>query len=656
MSPMPNWVLLSRSVLILAVVVNAVVPLHAQTGAFVSNNATNKLIARDSTTETIVLPQSVPDPLERLNRLVWSFNREVAVGVVQPVARVYRFIVIEPVRRGIRNFGKNITYPGRLVNNLLQGKWAGARHETDRFIFNSVVGIGGLRDVATKRNMPKSEADFGQTFGQWGWKPRCFLMLPVFGPSNERDMAGFGADTAANPLTYLSPYPVIPSKPLTYVSPYAYYSGMVQFNNLSETVDDSVRFMESQEDPYSLIQYAWTFVRESRVADFEVKGEPDAASLDTLQSVSFTFKDPAFPNRGTTRSVLIPSTGKRLKFTFWLQKEKAPVVYIVPGLGSHRLAETALALAELVYQQGFSAVCVSNPYNYEFMEAASTAALPAYTPVDAHDLHVALTEIRHRLDSLYPHRLGANALMGYSMGAFQGLFVASTPSTNQIPLIAFDRYVGIDTPVRLAYGISRLDEFYRAPLDWPAPERTANIQNTFLKIAALSQNSLTPQASLPFDATESKFLIGVMFRYILRDVIFSSQSRKSLGILEQPITRNRRSAVYQEILGYSYSDYFQKFAVAYYQTRGIDLTHADVIEKSGDLRNRAAALRGNKNIRLIMNRNDFLLHDEDLQWLQETFTPDQLTLFERGGHLGNLAHPAVQKAIVSAIADLKALP
>src|SRR4029079_15093258 len=111
------------------------------------------------------------------------------------------------------------------------------------------------------------------------------------------------------------------------------------------------------------------------------------------------------------------------------------------------LAEPVLALAELVYQGGFSAACISSAYNYEFMEHASTAALPGYTPVDAGDLRAALTQIDHRLETKYPHRLTSRALMGYSMGAFHSLFIAATESTNQAPLIKFDRYVGIDCPV-----------------------------------------------------------------------------------------------------------------------------------------------------------------------------------------------------------------
>ena len=409
-------------------------------------------------------------------------------------------------------------------------------------------------------------------------------MLPIFGPSNERDTVGLAADTAANPLTYVAPYPIRTPEVLTYVSPYTYISYGIMYNDLSDTVNDYVRVAQSEMDAYSDIQYAWTFVRENRVADFQVKGKPDPASLETLESVFFTFQNPEFPGRGKTRSVLIPATGRRLKFTFWLQPGKAPVVYIIPGLGSHRLAASELALAELVYQQGFSAVCVSSTFNFEFMEHASTAEVPAYMPVDVHDLHVALTEIDHRLEKLYPERLGARALMGYSMGAFESLFVAATESTNEAPLIKFDRYVAINTPVRLLYGISKLDEYFQAPLAWPAGERADDLENTFLKVAALSKNSLTPQTSLPFSGIESKFLIGMTFRFILRDAIFSSQQRNNQGVLEHSIRKFRRAPVYREILQYSYQDYLQKFLIPYYWCRGIELSAPDSLEKASSLR------------------------------------------------------------------------
>ena len=632
--------------------------------------------------ETVMLPQSVPDPIEPFNRAMWAFNKGLMTDVILPTSRVYRFVVWKPVRTGIGNFGRNLTFPGRCINNLLQKKWIGARDESYRFVCNTTVGVAGFWDVASRWKIPKSDADFGRTFGQWGWQPRCFIMLPIFGPSNERDTLGLAADTAANPLLYIAPYEFVAANPLTWLGPYTYFTYAVMYNDLADSVGEYVRFSQAEMDPYSEIQYAWTFARANQVADFQVEGKPDEASLETLESVFFTFKDPEFPSHGTTRSVRIPATGKDLKFTFWLQPGSANVVYIIPGLGGHRLAQPSLALAELVFSNGFSAVVVSSPFNSEFMEHASTAALPGYLPVDGHDMHVALTEIDRRLHKLYPDRLGNKALLGYSMGALDSLFIASTRPTNppssdfgatsQLsaaakrgkggpvapksdgggPLLQFDRYVAINTPVRTTHGVSKLDEFYRAPLEWPVAERTANLENTFLKVAALSRNTLTPQTSLPFNAIESKFLIGLTFRRMLRDVIYSSQRRNNQGVLHHRILDFRREPAYQEIMQYSYQDYFEKFAIPYYATRGLASPTAAALEKAGDLRTYDAGLRANPDIRVIVNQNDFLLADEDLEWLGATFATNQLTVFNKGGHLGNLSNVTVQKAILAALTPM----
>ncbi len=594
----------------------------------------------------------MPDPLEPFNRVMWDFNVGLMTDLILPTSRVYRFVIVRPVRADIGNFGRNLTYPGRLINNLLQGKWTGARDESYRFACNTTVGIAGFFDVATKWKIPKSDADFGQTFGQWGWRPQCFIMLPLFGPSNERDTLGLAADTAANPLLYIAPYQPVENNPFTYLGPYSYFTYAVMYNNLADSVQEYVRFNRAEMDPYSEVQYAWTFERANRVANFRVKGKQDEASLETLESVFFTYKNPEFPSHATTCAVLIPATGKKLKFTFWLQPGSANVVYIIPGMGGHRLAQPSLALAELVYSNGFSAVVVSSPFNAEFMEHASTAALPAYLPVDGHDLHVALTEIDRKLTRLYPHRLGNKALMGYSMGALESLYIAATEPTNQLSLLHFDRYVAINTPVRLLHGVAKLDEFYHAPLAWPVAERSNDLENTFLKVATLSRGTLTPQTSLPFDAIESKFLIGLDFRFVLRDIIYSSQRRNNQGVLHHPLWAFRREPVYQEILKYSYRDYFEKFAVPYYLAQGLS-SPATSLEKAGDLRSYETGLRANPGIRVIDNENDFLLSGQDLVWLHQTFPPAQLRIFAQGGHLGNLSNATVQKAILAALTPMQ---
>jgi hypothetical protein len=494
--------------------------------------------------------------------------------------------------------------------------------------------------VATRWGIPRSDANFGQTFTTWGWKPGPYLMLPVFGPSDVRDGTGLIDDAAANPMTYFYPY--------MWISP------GVRANNFTDTVEESVRFAQAEPDSYSLLHYAWSFGHENRKPDMRVIGDQDPATLETLQSALFTYQDAEFPGRGETRSVLIPATRKKLKFTFWLQPRQAPVVYLVPGLGAHRLAGNELGLAELLYKNGFSVVTLSSTYHPEFMEQASTSDLPSYPPADIHDLHVALTEIDRQLEGNYRHRLGARALMGYSMGAFQSLFIAAHAAANDAALVKFERYVAIDSPIDLRNGVTNLDRFYRAPLAWPAEERNANIENLLLKVVALSEHSPRPGSVLPFNAIESKFMISVSFRLTLRDMIFSSELRHNQGVLKQPLEKSRRRAAYEEIMHYSFVDYINKFAIPYQKTEDIDLMDPVILHNATNLRAYTAELQVNPNIRLIGNQNDFLLGAGDLAWIEATFPPAHVRLFEHGGHLGNLSEPVVQQSILEALDGLGA--
>ena len=147
-------------------------------------NATNGLpgtVSPSLAKDDIVLPAVFNDPLEPFNRAMWGFNKGFLTWMAGPTSKVYRRAVIKPVRTGIGRMGKNWTYPDRLANNLLQGNWVGSGTETLRCLCNTVLGLGGFFDVATRCGLPKSDADFGQTFRKWGWRPGCYLMLPVFG-------------------------------------------------------------------------------------------------------------------------------------------------------------------------------------------------------------------------------------------------------------------------------------------------------------------------------------------------------------------------------------------------------------------------------------------------------------------------------------------
>ena len=350
-------------------------------------------------------------------------------------------------------------------------------------------------------------------------------------------------------------------------------------------------------------------------------------------------------------SVRIGSTGKSLKFNCWLQRDAAPLVFVMPGLGSHRLSLTALAVAEHLHANGFSVVTLSSVFHPEFMSNASTTALSAYAPVDCQDLLAAISTINSELEKHHPGRLGKRAIIGLSMGGFQTLQMAAREKSQNKDLLVADRYVAINSPVDLKIGARFLDAFYQAPLQWSQQQRDERIKETISK--ALMMLGPGPRVKVPpvtFSSNESKYLIGLNFRTILRDAIFSSQSRHNLGQIQAPLSSWSRNSAYDEISHWCYSDYFKKLVVPYYATRGIS---AQEILHEADLRNQSSQLRKNRKVRVISNRNDFLLGPDDAAWLKSTFRGKKLTIFPNGGHLGNLSSPPMRAAILESLKGLR---
>jgi ABC-type transporter lipoprotein component MlaA/pimeloyl-ACP methyl ester carboxylesterase len=579
-----------------------------------------------------LMPPFMNDPLEPMNRGLWGLNRGLMSGIIEPSSRVYRAIVPQPARRSINNFTRNGIYPGRAINLMLQGRWQGVGDESLRFLCNTTAGVGGFFDVATRWKIPKAEADFGQTFYRWGWKPNAYLMLPFAGPSDDSHGLGWAFDKVAEPWSYIGP--------ISYATSY---------NRLSDTAGETDRFMRSEPDPYAVVKYAWTYASKEEEPDWRTSGAIDLPTMETMGVVKIACQNPDFRHSGREMSVRIPSTGRRMKFNCWLQPDAAPVVYIVPGLSSHRLSQMTLAFAEHLYQNGYSVVGTTGIFHPEFMENASTTALPAYPPVDCRDLLVEMTEIDKLLERKNPGRLGKRAFVGFSMGAFQALHMAANESKHDAGLMKFDRYLAINPPVSLHHGVVRIDGFNNAPMAWPEDKRDFLAGNALHKAAKMMK--MPPSdGPPPFDRIESEFLIGLTFKLTLRDAIFSSQWRNNMGVLKTPLSKWRRDPCYEEILNYSYRDYFIKFVLPYYQTKGISL--AD-FRREGNLINYGGKLRANPNVRVLTNRNDFLLKAEDLSWLQSTLGGKRLKVFPNGGHLGNLTTAPVQSAVLESLGGLK---
>lgn len=142
----------------------------------------------------------VSDPIEGVNRGIFKFNNVVDNVILEPAAKGYKAAVPKRARVGVRNVLHNLKSPTIIANDVLQGNFTGAGNDLTRFLANTLLGFGGLVDVAGSEGVKYKEEDFGQTLAVWGAGNGPYLMLPLLGPSTLRDTTGLVVDSYTDPL------------------------------------------------------------------------------------------------------------------------------------------------------------------------------------------------------------------------------------------------------------------------------------------------------------------------------------------------------------------------------------------------------------------------------------------------------------------------
>ncbi len=147
--------------------------------------------------------EQTDDPLEPMNRKLYAFNDTLDTYFLKPVAEGYAYVVPRSVRNHIGDVLANLHTPVIFFNDILEAKSRRAGDSLVRFVVNSTIGLGGIFDVAAGWGYPSHEADFGITLAIWGVGPGPFLYLPVLGPSDPRDAAGFGVGIVSDPFFWI---------------------------------------------------------------------------------------------------------------------------------------------------------------------------------------------------------------------------------------------------------------------------------------------------------------------------------------------------------------------------------------------------------------------------------------------------------------------
>lgn len=147
------------------------------------------------------------DPYEAQNRAVHEANVALDRAVFGGGKPDRKPFFPAPVAEGLANFSDNLGMPAAVLNSLLQGRPDPAVRNAARFLMNTTAGLGGLLDPATAVGLHAEDTDFGETLHVWGAPEGAFLVLPLAGPSTERDLVGKVVDFVIDPMNGVFPEP-----------------------------------------------------------------------------------------------------------------------------------------------------------------------------------------------------------------------------------------------------------------------------------------------------------------------------------------------------------------------------------------------------------------------------------------------------------------
>lgn len=203
-----------------------------------------------------ILPGNSVDTLEPFNRYVgWAVNYYAFDRyILRPVAHGYAKLP-DGMQQGVGNFFGNLADGNSIVTNLFVGEPADSGISLGRFGINSTIGILGLFDVAGDMGIAPRRMDVSTVMGRAGVDQGAYLMIPVTGPTTERELHGNAAD---NWYYYVvDPFVSVSAAALKAIHTRA------QFIDQESLVDDAI-------DPYAQLRQIYLMYAEGKV-------DPDAA-------------------------------------------------------------------------------------------------------------------------------------------------------------------------------------------------------------------------------------------------------------------------------------------------------------------------------------------------------------------------------------------
>lgn len=350
----------------------------------------------------------------------------------------------------------------------------------------------------------------------------------------------------------------------------------------------------------------------------------------TLSGMAFPSRTPEFKQSLKIFKVAVKGFRRSLPVWYWKRVDAKMTFVLLSGYGGSPDSNVLQAIAELLWEQGFSVLSVPSSTHPDFSQAASAKRLPGHSPRDLAELGAALDDVRAILSQRQPELLTTRwALAGLSYGALQTLHEAlgAKPSSK----LNFEAFIAFNPPVRLSYAMQRLDESFESGADtYLLPNGQLDAAMSSKVQAAQNQKLYWSETLAAFNQDELEFLLAWEFR-------------KSLLLAISWPNPNPRSLSFGT---YLQTQLFASLTPPLNLQQWSELQDLRLSENVDDLR------KYSRSVLVFHSLNDPLCAESDVLWLKTKLGP-QMQLYRQGGHLGYVWSQRFRSDLKTSLAPLR---
>jgi predicted alpha/beta-fold hydrolase len=337
---------------------------------------------------------------------------------------------------------------------------------------------------------------------------------------------------------------------------------------------------------------------------------------------------------------------EHLKYSLAYQEKKAPLIFVIAGIGGNYNSAKMEFLQRAFYQAGFHVVALPSPTHPNFIVSASTTRVPGHIVEDSRDLYAVMRRIWKDIQDRI--EISDFFLTGFSLGAAQSAFIARLDESQ--PVFNFKRVLLINPPVSLYSATRLLDRMLEENVPGGMDHLGELMNEVTARIAEVYE--VTEEVTFDEDVLYAAYrknppsdrrlaaIIGLAFRLSGANLFFTSDVMTHSGYL---VPKNRVLKVSDSLTNYaevalriSFMDFFNEYFLPYFRSQQPALSEEGLLATLS-IKSIESYLASAEQIGLITNADDFILAPGELQYLRDLFK-ERAKIYPRGGHGGNIEY------------------